>query len=227
MDIPKILKVKIDSTDNCPKTENSTWNVICIKSSKFPQNFNFTQGSGLFVLRKEKFHLQGLFSHEIDNFYVFINIVYYDTRVNFLINYSKSAESFPKQIFWNSTQILKQIHYLYPNDCLYPGEDLVSLNKCFALSFLPDSNLVIYHIKTKALTWHSKTKGKFGVKLCFLENGEFAMINLRSWTVWSVKSDFRVTNTSYEAFLFMGDDSRVWSSIDNEMTDLMGISYKC
>lgn len=179
------------------------------------------------MIRKGKFHLQGLFSYILEDFYVFINIVYYDTRVNFWINYSKTPESFPKQIIWNSTQTLKEIHFLYPNDCLYPGEDLISLNKCFALSFLPDSNLVIYHIKTQSLTWHSKTKGKFGVKLCFLENGEFALINARNWTVWSVKSDFHVQNASYEAFLFVGDDSQVWSCIDDQMTDLMGISYKC
>lgn len=92
-------------------------------------------------------------------------------------NFPKPNETFEEKI--------KKNFCLFPNECLNPGEALLSPRNLHTLSFLSNGDLEVISITCNFINFSSKTMRKFASKFCLKQNGELVVLNTRNESVWS------------------------------------------
>lgn len=181
------------------------------------------KGCGLFMVQNNKFHLRAIFTQRTVSHLIFHDVFKYIARIKEVINAANNpALTMPAISYYNSTQTLKRFHRLVTHECLFPGEDLVSFQKCFALSFRKDGNLVLIHLRSSIIFWQLKTKGKFGSKLCLNENGRLSLTNNKNQTIIKWESGLPTT-----AWFEIGDDSSLYVRNHRDIFLCFATRYYC
>lgn len=61
-------------------------------------------------------------------------------------------------------------------ECLYPGDEVYSCQRCFRLVFQHDGNLVVYTtVAPIRYIWHTETHGKGANRACMQHDGNFVL----------------------------------------------------
>lgn len=216
----KITSISINSNEICSQNTPNNDLKICINSTKLSVEF-CSVGCGLFIIQNNQYHLIGISNQSTD----FLLINKQKEVINWMVMYSKNPASQHPVVIYNSTQKLRKHHHLLGGECMKTGEDIISVGKCFALSFRSDGNLLIIQVSTSIVVWHSNTRGKFGKLLCLNRNGDILMKNAKNQTVWRRDSGFSITKNIINGV--MAADATFLSQNDQTYIILFGINLHC
>lgn len=108
--------------------------------------------------------------------------------------------------------------HLGPDECLYQGQSLVSINGCFRLTMQEDGNLVIARKSDSRTLWSSRTARTCTNRVCMQVDGNFAAYDCHDRVTWSSRTPRRegssiVLQNNGNLVIYAWNSTRmVWSS---------------
>lgn len=82
----------------------------------------------------------------------------------------------------------KELNILHTDECLRPGESLISINGKYSLCYQEDANLILWRNEKdhqRTLLWESKTQGKPAWRCYMQDDGNFVVYAGKGKSVWA------------------------------------------
>lgn len=188
------------SSHNDSVSESEIW----IEDKNFTSTF-CQKGCGLFMVQNNQFYLRGILTLRTESHLIFHDVLKFNNFIQEITNITKRPELIiPAIKKYNSNQVLRRFHFLVTDECLNAGEDMVSLQKNFALSFRKDGILMLIDLRSSTIIWQSGSTKKNASKLCLREFGDLLLIDNKNQTIIKLESNLRASK-----WMQVGDDAIV------------------